>query len=249
MIRCSRCGRETHIEYGADGQAYCNSCIFYGLNKPCFKCRMYLPTSELQQYKGQWMCPYCLMDSRDEDRRIEGRGEDQLKGYQVHEQCERCGRALSIVYYYRGLKLCDSCVDEAKREWKDVGGERPPMSMYRITQGKERESKKLSFFESLFANILGRIGIKTRKKMKESEVVALRMKKKTAFVPFAKPMKEESIVPFKKEEKEEIVAIKKKEKKKGKGKKKSKKEKKKSKKEKEEEKEKKKEKFGQYKSD
>jgi len=206
--------------------------MFYGLNKPCFKCRMYLPAAELQQYKGQWLCPYCLMDSRDEDRRAEGRGEDHLKGYSYSEQCERCGRALSIVYYYRGRKLCESCVDEAKREWKDVGGEKPPLSMYRITEEKGKEARKLSFLEALFADILGRLGIIRKTKQKGAEIVALREKKKRQFVPFAKPMKE-SIEGSKKKDK----------KKPGKGKKEEKKE------EAAEEKDKKKDKFGQYKED
>jgi ribosomal protein L37E len=163
------------------------------------------------------------MDSRDEERRVERSADSQSKEYRIHEQCERCGRALSIVYYYKGRKLCESCIDEAKREWKDVGGERPPMSMYRISQEKGKKSNMLAFLESLFAEILIRLGIK--KKKEDSEIVALRMKKKT-FVPFAKPMKEESISGAKKEEKT-----------------------KEKKKESAEEKEEKKEKFGQHKKE
>ncbi|HIH22731.1 TPA: hypothetical protein HA238_03320 [Candidatus Micrarchaeota archaeon] len=74
---CSRCGQEGPTEYGPDGQSYCSSCAFYGMNKPCWKCRMYLPSLELQQWRGQWTCQYCMMDLRDEERRIEKRHERQ----------------------------------------------------------------------------------------------------------------------------------------------------------------------------
>jgi hypothetical protein len=169
---------------------------------------MYVPASELQQYKGQWMCPYCLMDSRDEDRRAQGGGEDSyLKSHYRGESCERCGRTLSIVYYYGGRRLCETCVESAKNEWGDVGGERPPMSMYRISSKRAGESKMLAFFVALFSEILRRLGIRVpKKKKKEAEIVAIKPKRKV-FVPFAKPMKEGAIKdkeqPKKKKEKKE----------------------------------------------
>jgi len=191
MTQCSRCGMETHIEYGADGQAYCGSCIFYGMNKPCFKCRMYLPASELQQFKGQWVCPYCLMDMREEERRTErGAEENYLKGSAVAERCERCGRAMPVVYYFGGKRLCDSCMEEAQKDWRDVGGERPPLPMQRITERKTKEAGLTSFFGALFSELLGRIGIKARKKKREdAEIVAIKPHIRE-FVPLAKPMKE-----------------------------------------------------------
>jgi len=183
---------ETHVEYGADGQSYCGSCIFYGLNKPCFKCRMYLPISELQQNRGQWVCPYCIMDMRDEERRAErGAEENYLKGTAVAERCERCGRAMPIVYYFGGKRLCESCMEEAQKDWRDVGGERPPLPMQRITERKAKEAGLSTFFGSLFSELLGRIGIKARKKKEEEagEIVAIKPKIRE-FVPLAKPMKE-----------------------------------------------------------
>jgi len=187
------------VEYGADGQSYCGSCIFYGLNKPCFKCRMYLPISELQQFKGQWVCPYCLMDSREEERRAErGAEESYLKGIAVAERCERCGRAMPVVYYFGGKRLCDSCMEEAQKQWRDVGGERPPLPMQRITEKKAKEAGLTAFFGALFSELLGRIGIKARKQKKEeAEIVAIKPKIRE-FVPLAKPMKEEMMEEKKK---------------------------------------------------
>jgi hypothetical protein len=176
MGRCVRCGRESDIEYGSDGQAYCSSCVFYGVNKQCYRCRMYIPATELQQYKGQWMCPYCLNDMRDEERRQDERGsaaEKKSEGYTSGETCDRCGRTLTTVYYYGGRRLCSNCFDDARREWKDVGGERPPMPMYRVTEQAAGEKGKMGFIESLFAELLGRLGIKVRRKKAESEIVAV----------------------------------------------------------------------------
>lgn len=173
--RCIRCGRQDNVEYGADGQPYCSSCIFYGTNKQCYRCRMYLPSTELQQYKGQLVCPYCLMGMREEDRGLEDRAgaEKTGEGYVTGEACDRCGRQLTTVYYYGGRKLCANCFEDAKRDWKDVGGERPPMPMYRITEASAREKGKAGFLESFIAELLGRFGIKIGRSKKEPEIVAL----------------------------------------------------------------------------
>src|SRR3989338_1947758 len=107
---CTRCGAEAH-DYGADGLVYCSSCLFYGTTKSCWKCRMYLPAGELQTFKGQLTCPYCIMDLKDEDRRIEERSrvkerDNYASQDQLVEHCERCGRELNTVYYLNGKRLC-----------------------------------------------------------------------------------------------------------------------------------------------
>jgi len=163
------------MDYGSDGLAYCTSCVFYGINKPCFRCRMYLPSSELQQYKGQWVCPYCIADMRTEDRAIETAGrkeERRLEGISEGENCERCGRSVSTVYYVRGMKLCGSCAEDSKKEWKEIGGERPPMPMYRVKEKAMKEAGLLSFINSIFSEFLALFGIKKKAAM-ESEIVAL----------------------------------------------------------------------------
>ncbi len=65
MPNCSRCGRE--ISTGM----YCESCHFYIYNEQCWRCRMYLPKVELQQWRGQTYCPYCIQDLRDEEKDVE----------------------------------------------------------------------------------------------------------------------------------------------------------------------------------
>lgn len=108
---------------------------------------MYLPTSELQTYRGQLTCQYCIMDLKDEERRIEERSkrEDKKKDRyiseeQAGERCDRCGRELTTVYYYNGKHLCSTCLEEEKKDWKTVGGERPPMAMFKVRAERSRLS-------------------------------------------------------------------------------------------------------------
>ncbi len=174
-MNCTRCGAEAH-DYGTDGLAYCDSCIFYGMNKPCWKCRMYLPASELQTYKGQFTCPYCIMDMRDEEKRTEEaitrrKDERYASSYQLPETCERCGRELSMAYFFNGRHLCSSCYQTERDEWKTVGGEKPPMAMFRVRQEKARKAKIVAVvnrkLNELFGFILRPFA---GKKKKESDV-------------------------------------------------------------------------------
>lgn len=168
MGSCYRCGMKGHIEYGGDGHAYCSSCIFYGLNKPCFRCRMYVPASELQQYKGQWMCPYCIMDARDADRRLnQPKPFKYKKDYplQVHsysERCDRCGRELTTVYILNNRKLCSSCVRAEQDKWDTVGGEKPPSTPIKFTLERRKKSILSRLFEKMFSEFLGVLGIRRK---------------------------------------------------------------------------------------
>lgn len=169
---CSRCGRRSEMEYGSDGQIYCSSCAFYGLNKQCWRCRMYLPAAELQQYRGQWACPYCIQDMRDADRRAEEQVQERpkLERVQLPELCERCGRDLdNRVYIWNGRKLCKNCVNDEQEKWGLVGG--GPMSApYRVTLEPERKRKKESFIIRMISEFLVLLGLKKKKKI---EVVVL----------------------------------------------------------------------------
>ena len=160
MMRCSRCGGEGEVNYGTDGLAYCNNCSFYGLNKQCWKCRMYLPATELQQFRGQFTCPYCIMDLRDDERRFEERRKESEYGKDRYnkdstrdensyhkERCERCGRETGITYRYNGMVLCNSCVGDAKKKWKDIGSDHPPMAMLRIKEERGLASKIVAVVE------------------------------------------------------------------------------------------------------
>ncbi len=169
-MQCTRCGAEAH-DYGSDGLAYCSSCLFYGMNTPCWKCRMYLPASELQTYRGQLTCQYCMMDLKDEQRRMEERGSETRKDHYVSEEiieehCDRCGRELRTVYYYNGKHLCSTCLEEEKKEWKTVGGEGPPMSMYKV---KEEKSRKAKIVEAVHRKLNEFFGFVVKKFVKEEE--------------------------------------------------------------------------------
>ncbi len=184
---CSRCGRNGEMEYGADGLMYCSSCSFYGLNKQCWKCRMYLPAAELQQYRGQWMCPYCVQDSRDQDRKAQEYvpKKPHVDIISYPEQCERCGRDLEgLVYIWNGKKLCKSCVNDEQEKWGLVGGG-PMAAPYRISLGPEKRRKKTSIIESIISEFLHITGIRKKKKM---EVVVMEGKMP---ISRARPMTEE----------------------------------------------------------
>ena len=133
-MHCSRCGSEEAHDYGSDGLVYCSACSFYGMNKPCWKCLMYLPAVELQTYRGQWTCQYCIMDLRDAERAAEAKHtaragseastpshhESESSRYgpeSEFEHCDRCKRKLTIVYIFNNRKLCENCVDKEKDQW------------------------------------------------------------------------------------------------------------------------------------
>lgn len=167
MGRCIRCGREDHVEYGSDGQSYCSACIFYGLNKQCGKCRMYLPSSELQQYKGMWLCPYCIQDMRDEDRKSAEYkpgeykpAKEPLKVISYTEACERCGREVETLYSWNGRNLCARCLHDEQGKWTLVGGG-PSGAPQRVIVVPAK--KKPSFFESLISELRAVLGMKKRK--------------------------------------------------------------------------------------
>jgi len=84
------------------------------------------------------------MDLKDEQRRMEERVDKKIERYvteeRIEEHCDRCGRELRTVYYYNGKHLCSTCLEEEKKEWKTVGGEGPPMAMFKIKQEKSRRS-------------------------------------------------------------------------------------------------------------
>ncbi len=37
----------------------------------CWRCGMYLPREEMQQWKGMWYCPYCLAEIIEEEERLQ----------------------------------------------------------------------------------------------------------------------------------------------------------------------------------
>ncbi|NYZ74479.1 hypothetical protein H0O00_05020 [Candidatus Micrarchaeota archaeon] len=208
---CIRCGRSSEIEYGNDGLPYCSSCIFYGTNKQCSRCRMYLPATELQQYNGQWACPYCLQDMRDNDRRITERAREKppAEVLSYAETCERCGRELKgHVYIWNNRRLCKNCLEHEQERWTLVSG-KPSGAGQRISVVPVREAKKKSFMEAAISDVLALFGFK-RKKQAEIVVYGEKMPIKAA-----KPMAEKAMAgkrEQKRPEAEGLMAIKKKKK-------------------------------------
>jgi hypothetical protein len=190
---CSRCGRTGEMEYGTDGLPYCSACIFYGQNKQCYRCRMYLPATELQQYRGQWACPYCIQDMRDEDRRITERAvthdRPRLDAYQIPEQCERCGRDLEgRVYIWNGRKLCKKCLDDEQNTWGLVSG-KPGGPVQRIKVDVVEQGKRRSALELAIGEFLALFGMKKRP---VSEIIVYHPRMKGE-ISAAKPMAEGGI--------------------------------------------------------
>lgn len=180
---CSRCGRVGEADYGADGLPYCSSCVFYGMNRQCFRCRMYVPASELQQYRGVWACPYCVQDMRDEERRGGAPEKPHVHALPHPETCERCGRELDErVYIWNNRRLCRNCLDEEQATWGVVGG-RPGHAGVRISAIPVARAKRQSLIESAIGNFLALLGI--RKKEQEIVVVEGKMP-----IGHAKPLAE-----------------------------------------------------------
>ncbi len=119
---------------------------------------MYLPATELQLFQGQFTCPYCIMDLRDRERKSsEGVSEKRSEhggSLEQAEKCERCSRTMTIVYFYNGRMLCGNCVNDEKSSWKDVGGERPPLTMFRVRDEKEKQRGLFAFLAALLQRIL-----------------------------------------------------------------------------------------------
>ncbi len=144
---------------------------------------MYVPSFELQQHKGQWMCPICLQDSRAEDARMNAAKSSSYKKHdypmQVHsyeETCERCGRTLVTVYFLNGRKLCETCLGNEQDKWTIVGGEGPPKTPFHMSVERRKKSLLRKFFERVFSEFMGLLGIRWKPKDDEPEIVAVRKK-------------------------------------------------------------------------
>ena len=127
---------------------------------------MYLPASELQQYKGQWTCPNCLMDARTEENRskYEYKPKKPVVQLEAHpERCERCGRDVDIIYIWNGKRLCRSCVEDGQKQWATVGGG-PSGAPQRISVVPLKAAKKKSLIESFFSELLALLGLKRKEK-------------------------------------------------------------------------------------
>lgn len=209
---CRVCGREGYADI-------CSECMFKEQNQQCWRCRMYIPKVEMQQWRGQWICPNCRMDL---ERKEEGAGKEK-KGkaeeeaaaelYEKKGKCDRCGRDTIILYRFNGRNLCWYCL-EKEDTYAGAGGAGGaiPIQLTRQVSKKKGILKRIKeyFFgkgaeeEAEVEVSVARI-VPIRKKGRESEVVPVRKGKETEIVPRkSEPeKKEEEKKEHKKEEKKE----------------------------------------------
>jgi len=187
MGTCSRCGTTGEMTYGADGLPYCSSCAFYGMNRQCYRCRMYLPASELQQYRGMLVCPYCIQDMRAEDQRAAAPHEKApVQEISYPERCERCGRDLEgRAYIWNGKTLCRNCLEDEQGTWGVVGGG-PSHGAQRASVMPIRRARQRSLLEAAISDFLALFGVKRR----EPDIVAVEPEMPIAA---AKPLAERSL--------------------------------------------------------
>lgn len=142
-IHCRVCGRE--------GFDICPECSFRELNQQCWRCRMYLPMAEMQQYQGQWICPNCRMDMQEAERKhskgghgssgSQGGAGDDSASQEFNDrlgECERCRRPTDVFYIVGGRKLCKFCFEQGK-EYMARG---PGASPTRIQIMRRKHEKK-----------------------------------------------------------------------------------------------------------
>lgn len=106
---------------------------------------MYIPTSEMQQWKGQWICPNCRMDTEREDElRFEGKKrKEEGAGSETYEKpgrCQRCGRETKILYQFNGRKLCWYCLED--EDSTDYSGAGPSGGAIRVQVRQEKSRRK-----------------------------------------------------------------------------------------------------------
>jgi len=107
---CRSCGREGYSDI-------CSECMFREQNQQCWRCRMYIPNAEMQQWRGQWICPNCRMDLEREEGGPEGEKKKREDGgqadmYEKPGKCDRCGRDTIILYRFNHRNLCWYCLEK-----------------------------------------------------------------------------------------------------------------------------------------
>ena len=184
---CRVCGREGYADI-------CSECMFRELNQQCWRCRMYIPKAEMQQWRGQWICPNCRMDLEREEEEVskEKKGEEgaQPEAYEKKGQCDRCGRETIILYRFNGRNLCWYCL-EKEDTYGGAGGMGGAIPLQLTRESKKRKGllKRIKEF------LLG----KEPEEEAEVEIVVAKV------IPVRKKGKGDEIVPVKKTDKAEIV--------------------------------------------
>lgn len=198
---CRVCGRE--------GYDICPDCQFREQNTQCWRCRMYIPKSEMQQWRGQWICPNCRMDAeREEERAPEKKREEEGAEAEMYEKpgrCERCGRETKILYSFNNRNLCWYCLEE--EDTTDYSGAGPAGGAIRVQLRGER-SRRRGLVHRLIGMLTGKKDEEKETVISTAEVVPIRKKGKGSIpekvaVPSKVPEKKEPHVLPRKEEKKE----------------------------------------------
>lgn len=137
---------------------------------------MYLPRVELQQWRGQVYCPYCIMDIRTEEKadeeiiseharkKLEKPDEDippddYAPGVGIKEneksseektriyECDKCKSGLDIVYVVSDHQFCEYCFRQQVKQWKDNDIQPPPYLKFKIRESPGLFSRFIDFLK------------------------------------------------------------------------------------------------------
>lgn len=168
-MRCRVCGRE--------GFDICPECQFREQNLQCWRCRIYIPRAEMQQWRGQWICPNCRMDLEQEEATAvpkEGRKgpeEEVVSGesYEKKGRCDRCGRETLILYRFNNRNLCWYCLEKEE----DYTGAGPAGGAIPIQVIREKKSRK-GWFRRIKEFFLGKEGREAEKEVSAAKIVPVK---------------------------------------------------------------------------
>ncbi len=186
---CRVCGREGYADI-------CSECMFREQNQQCWRCRIYIPMAEMQQWRGQWICPNCRMDlEREEGGAPGGRGKpEEEAAAELHEKkgrCDRCGRETIILYKFNGRNLCWYCL-EKEDTYAGAGGAGGAIPLRLMRERKKKKGLLRRIREFFFGRgpedegaveITSAKVVPIRKRGREGEIVPVKRAGEPEIVP------------------------------------------------------------------
>ncbi len=195
-MRCRICGRE--------GFDICPECQFKEQNIQCWRCRMYIPYAEMQQWRGQWICPNCRMDLEREEAEMEAaRGKKREEGgtgesYEKIGKCDRCGRETMILYKFNNRNLCWYCLEEESgTDYSGAGGAGGVIQV-RVASRRKRKKGLLERIKELIFGKKAKAEEEEETVISTADVIPIKKKEGGEVVP---KKTEGATAPEKKEEK------------------------------------------------
>jgi hypothetical protein len=171
--------------------------MFKEQNQQCWRCRMYIPKAEMQQWRGQWICPNCRMDAEREDERAGGEKKKkeeeggQADMYERPGRCDQCSRETIILYRFNGRNLCWYCL-EKEDTYAGAGGAGSAIPIQLSRQVRKKKGILGRIKEYLFGKgaeeeaeieiSVARV-VPIRKKGGEGEIVPVRKGENAGIVP------------------------------------------------------------------